>query len=110
GVTRVFGGLRFRLGGRDRTPAERARALAGRLEDVPGLLDDARAALVEPVRVFVETALRITEGGLALLRDMGTAVDGVAPSEAGRVVAAAEQAGAGVRGFWTDLGRWLESA
>ena len=109
-LTHLLGGLHFLLGRRDRAPAERARALAGRLEDVPGLLDDARAALVEPVRVFVETALRITEGGLALVRDMGTAVDGVAPSEAGRVVAAAEQAGAALSSFTHDLGRWLESA
>ena len=109
-LTHLLGGLHFLLGRRDRTPAERARALAGRLEDVPGLLDDARAALVEPVRVFVETALRITEGGLALVRDMGTAVDGVAPSEVARVVAAAEQAGAALSSFAHDLGRWLESA
>ncbi len=109
-LTHLLGGLHFLLGRRDRAPAERARALAGRLEDVPGLLDDARAALVEPVRVFVETALRITEGGLALVRDMGTAVDGVAPSEVGRVVAAAEQAGAALSSFAHDLGRWLESA
>jgi len=109
-LTHLLGGLHFLLGRRDRAPAERARALAGRLEDVPGLLDDARAALVEPVRVFVETALRITEGGLALVRDMGTAVDGVAPAEAGRVVAAAERAGAALSSFAHDLGRWLESA
>ena len=109
-LTHLLGGLHFLLGRRDRTPAERARALAGRLEDVPGLLDDARAALVEPVRVFVETALRITEGGLALVRDMGTAVDGAAPSEVERVVAAAEQAGAALSSFAHDLGRWLESA
>jgi uncharacterized protein (DUF885 family) len=109
-LTHLLGGLHFLLGRRDRTPAERARALAGRLEDVPGLLDDARAALVEPVQVFVQTALRITEGGLALVRDMGTAVDGVAPAEAGRVVTAAEQAGAALSSFAHDLGRWLESA
>ena len=109
-LTHLLGGLHFLLGRRDRAPAERARALAGRLEDVPALLDDARAALVEPVRVFVETALRINEGGLALVRDMGTAVDGVAPSEAGRLAAAAEKAGAALSSFAHDLGRWLESA
>src|SRR5205807_1125131 len=109
-LTHLPGGRHFLLGRRDRAPAGRARALAGRLEDVPGLLDDARAALVEPVRVFVETALRITEGGLALVRDMGTAVDGVAPSEAGRLAAAAEKAGAALSSFAHDLGRWLESA
>jgi len=59
----LLGGLHFLLGRGDRRGEERARALIGRLEDVPRLLDDARAALVEPVRVFVETALRISEGG-----------------------------------------------
>src|SRR2546425_4652605 len=51
----------FLLGRGDRSDEERARALIGRLEDVPRLLDDARAALVQPVRVFVETALRSEE-------------------------------------------------
>src|SRR5256884_1713400 len=46
-------------------------ALAGRLEDLPRFLDDARSALVEPIRVFVETALRINEGGAALIREVG---------------------------------------
>src|SRR5437762_14255193 len=41
---------------------------------------------------------------------MGTAVDGVAPSEVGRVVAAAEQAGAALSRFAHDLGWWVESA
>src|SRR2546430_1011844 len=96
--------------GRCGRPAGGAGRVGGGREDVRERVDDARAALVEPVRVFVETALRITEGGLALVRDMGTAVDGVAPAEAGRVVTAAEQAGAALSSFAHDLGRWLESA
>jgi uncharacterized protein (DUF885 family) len=109
-LSHLLGGLHFLLGRRDRTPAERARALAGRLEDVPALLDDARAALVEPVRVFVETALRINEGGLALVREVVTALTGVAPAEAQRVGAAAEAAAAALSRFAHDLERWLESA
>src|SRR2546429_8908396 len=74
---------------RSRSPEERAVSLAGRLEDVPGLLDDARAALVEPVRVFVETALRINEGGLSLVREVAAGL-----GERGR--AAADAAAAAV--------------
>src|SRR2546426_6256863 len=69
-LSHLLGGLHFLLLRNDRTPAERVRALTGRLEDVPQLLDDARAALVEPVRLFVETALSMTAGGLLLVREI----------------------------------------
>src|SRR5439155_1677980 len=63
----LLAGLHVLLCRHDRAPEEQARALVRRLEDVPPFLDDARATLVEPVRVFVETALRINEGGLLLV-------------------------------------------
>jgi len=109
-LSHLLGGLHFLLGRRDRSPADRAAALAGRLEDVPALLDDARAALVEPVRVFVETALRVNEGGLALVREVGSALAGVAPADARRLAVAAEGAAAALATFAHDLERWLESA
>src|SRR5439155_17796737 len=84
-LSHLLGGLHFLLGRRDRPPVERARALAGRLEDVPALLDDARAALVAPVRVFVETALRVNEGGLVLGREVATALPEVPPADAQRL-------------------------
>src|SRR5438067_435489 len=102
-LSHLLGGLHFLLGRRDRTPEERAVSRAGRLEDVPGLLDDARATLVEPVRVFVETALRINEGGLSLVRE-------VASGLGERVAAAADAAAAAMAAFAHDLERWLESA
>jgi len=71
-LSHLLGGLHFLLGRRDRTPEERAVSLVGRLEDVPRLLDDARAGLVEPVRVFVETALRVNQGGVSLVREVAT--------------------------------------
>src|SRR5216684_3876041 len=43
-LAHVLSGLHFLLVRRDRTPAEKAVALTGRLEDVPALLDDAAAA------------------------------------------------------------------
>ena len=102
-LSHLLGGLHFLLGRRDRTPEERAVSLVGRLEDVPRLLDDARAALVEPVRVFVETALRINEGGLSLVREVGAGLGE-------RVAAAADAAAAAMAAFAHDLERWLEGA
>src|SRR5207245_10440627 len=67
-LSHLLGGLHFLLLRNDRTPAERVRALTARLEDVPQLLADARAALVETVRLFVETALSMTAGGRLLGR------------------------------------------
>ena len=102
-LSHLLGGLHFLLGRADRTPAEKAAALAGRLQDVPALLDDARAALTHPVRVFVETALRINAGGLALVREIGAA-------HGARVAAAADVAAAAITAFGRDLEGWLETA
>jgi uncharacterized protein (DUF885 family) len=77
---------------------------------VPGLLADARTTLVEPVRVFVETALRVNEGGRVLVREVGaTLAAGTGPA-AERVVAAVDGANAALTAFGADLERWLESA
>ena len=102
-LAHLLGGLHFLLGRRDRTPEEKAVALAGRLEDVPGLLDDARATLVEPVRVFVETALSVNAGGLALVREVGAGFDE-------RVAKAAAGAIAAMTAFSRDLERRLDAA
>jgi uncharacterized protein (DUF885 family) len=102
-LSHLLSGLHFLLGRRDRTPEEKTAALAGRLEDVPALLDDARATLSEPVRVFTETALQVNEGGLALVREVGAA-------GGERVVAAAEGAAAALVTFGRDLARWLDTA
>ncbi|HYK81745.1 MAG TPA: DUF885 domain-containing protein [Gemmatimonadales bacterium] len=109
-LSHLLGGLHFLLSRGDRSPDEQAAALAGRLEDVPRLLDDARATLVEPVRVFVETALRVNEGGLGLVRAVGTALAGRAAAPAARLAAAVEGASAALVAFGGDLERWLESA
>ncbi|HXI63143.1 MAG TPA: DUF885 domain-containing protein [Gemmatimonadales bacterium] len=102
-LAHLLGGLHFLLGRRDRTPEEKAVALAGRLEDVAGLLDDARATLVEPVRVFVETALSVSAGGLALVREVGAGFDE-------RVAKAAAGAIDAMTAFSRDLERRLDAA
>ncbi len=109
-LNHLLGGLHFLLGRGDRTLEEKARALAGRLADVPRLLDDARATLVEPVRVFVETALRVNEGGLLLVQGIGPALAEAAPAQADTLRAAVDQAAAAMATFEHDLERWLETA
>ena len=109
-LSHLLGGLHFLLLRNDRTPAERVRALTGRLEDVPQLLDDARAALSEPVRLFVETALSMTAGGLLLVKEIATTLPVPGPGEAERLRVAAERASAALADFEHDLERWLESA
>src|SRR6266851_4038755 len=86
------------------------KALAVALEDVPALLDDARAALLEPVRVFVDTALQVHTGGLALVREVGAALADLTPPEAARLAAAADGAAAALEAFARDLERWRETA
>jgi len=109
-LNHLLGGLHFLLSRHDRSPDERAHALTGRLDDVPRLLDDARATLVEPVRVFVETALRVNEGGLLLVRGIGPALADQAPGQGVALGESIDNATAAMAAFAHDLERWLENA
>src|SRR5712671_2644854 len=71
-LSHLLGGLHHLLLSADRTPDEKAVAAIGRLEDIPDFLEDLKAALEEPVRVFVETAMRMTEGGRLLVKELAT--------------------------------------
>jgi len=66
-LSHLMTGLFALLMRRDMAPPERARALAGRLGDVPRFLGDARATIERPSKVLTETALHIARGGRALL-------------------------------------------
>ncbi|HUL50842.1 MAG TPA: DUF885 domain-containing protein [Gemmatimonadales bacterium] len=109
-LAHLLGGLHFLMLRTDRNPADRARAAAGRLEDVAAFLDDARTALNDPVRLFVETALRVSEGGLELIREVASTLGGAVPDQGPRLIAAADDATLALKSFGEDLGRWLESA
>lgn len=108
-LSHLLGGLHFLLVRKDRSPQAKGQALGDRLEDVPRFLEDARATLVEPVRVFVETALRMNEGGMLLVKEIGTAFAERVPGHAARLVAAVESAIAALAAFQRDLERWLEA-
>src|SRR5712691_10196921 len=108
-LSHLLGGLHHLLLSAYRTPAEKAAAAIGRLEDIPAFLDDLRATLEEPVRVFVETAVRMTEGGRLLVRELAAALGAQAPQHASRLAAAAERASEVVLKFEANLERWLET-
>ena len=94
---------------RDRSTAARASAVLGRLQDVPAFLDDAQAALVDPVRVFAETALRVVEGGIELVKEVRATMAEQAPDFAARLGVAADAAVAALASFRSDLGQWLDT-
>jgi uncharacterized protein (DUF885 family) len=106
-LSHLFGGLHGLLRRADRLSGTNTAAMASRLEDVPALLDDARAALVAPVRLFAETGLQMCPGGVVLMREIQGVYAGTAEGE--RVTAAAEAAGAALTAFEHDLDRWEEA-
>jgi hypothetical protein len=108
-LSHLMGGLHVLLLRQDRSLEARVEGLAARLEDVPEFLDDARATLTAPVRVFAETALRMSGGGLQLIREAVADLAVRHPAQAERLRAAGEGAVAALATFEHDLERWLES-
>ena len=84
-------------------PAERLRALTGRLTAVPQRLATARQVLGEMSAVHVETAIARTRGTIGLLDEIDPVADQV-PTLAGPARAAKQQAGAAL----DQHVRWLE--
>jgi uncharacterized protein (DUF885 family) len=109
-LSHLLGGLHHLLLSGDRSAEDKARAAEGRLEDIPALLDDARATLTDPVGVFVETALRMSEGGRTLVGEVAATLAGEAPAHAERLRAAADRAIAALAAFEQDLDRWLDAS
>lgn len=109
-LSHLLNGLYVLLARKDRPDDHRARALVQRLEEVPGFLEDARATLTEPVRVFCETGRLMTAGGLPLVREVGLAVGRLGGDlDPERVTAAVAGATAALQSFGKDLDRWRES-
>src|SRR5258706_4765661 len=91
-LSHLLGGLHHLLLSAVRTPAEKAAGAIGRLEGIPNLLVDLKAGLEEPVRVFVESAMRMAEGGRLLVKEHAAALGLQAPANGARLAAAAERA------------------
>jgi hypothetical protein len=70
-LSHLLQGLYFLLVRDDRPIEHRARAAAGRLEAVPGFLEQAKATLKDCPWVFAETGSSIISGGLSLVREIG---------------------------------------
>jgi len=108
-LTHLLGGLHHLLLSADRTPTEKAVGAIGRLEDIPGFLADLKAGLQEPVRVFVDTAMRMTEGGRLLIMELAASLGLQVPTHAARLSAAAQRASDALLEFDADLARWHDS-
>jgi uncharacterized protein (DUF885 family) len=107
-LSHLLAGLHFLLLRRDRSPEARAEAVLGRLRDVPALLEDARAALVEPVRLFAGTALQVCGGGIDLIEEVGRTLPAATPEESDQARAAVDGAVAALRAFRGDVERWVD--
>ncbi|MDZ4861905.1 MAG: DUF885 domain-containing protein, partial [Gemmatimonadota bacterium] len=70
---------------RHATPADRARALLGRLRATPAFLRSARETVAEPPQVFLDTAVQLVGAGPPLLHEAADAIRAADP-EAGVVV------------------------
>jgi uncharacterized protein (DUF885 family) len=108
-LSHLLGGLHVLMLRHDRSATDRANAVLGRLEDVPAFLDDARAALTAPVSLFAETAIRVVEGGVQLVRDISATVADQAPAFTEQLRAAGDAAVAALTSFRSDLGQWLDT-
>ncbi|HYK10311.1 MAG TPA: DUF885 domain-containing protein [Gemmatimonadales bacterium] len=108
-LSHLLNGLYVLLARRDRPDDHRARALTERLEEVPAFLDEARATLTDPVRVYCETGRQMTAGGLALVREAGVTISRLGEQESERVMAAVDGAAAALQSFGQDLDRWREA-
>lgn len=98
-VSHALEGLYQMLIARDRAAAHRAGAARRRLEAIPAFLDDARATLAGPPRVFVETGAEVARAGLALV-DQAKAAFGALDVE---VAPAGDAARAALERFATEL-------
>jgi len=109
-LTHLFEGLHGLVRRPGADSAATATAVIQRLEDVPGLLQDARAALTDPVPLFAATALQVLPGGEALIREIRSHYEGRDPGEsrAERLGAAADAAVAALQAFARDVGLWLD--
>jgi uncharacterized protein (DUF885 family) len=100
------GGAIYSLLARDFAPLEeRLRSLKGRLEAIPGVLDQARINLQNPPEIYTETAIRQNKGTISLIRDeLSTFVDKV-PEMKDEIKPLQDQAVTALE----EYGKWLEN-
>jgi uncharacterized protein (DUF885 family) len=107
-LSHLLSGLHHLLADNGERPVEaRATALLARLEQAPRLLEDARAALTDPVRVFAVTGMEMAQAGPDLIREAAAAAAG--PETADRAAAAAAAAIAALKDFAGDLAAWVDT-
>ena len=73
-LSHLFGAFQSLLRRRNGAPRDRARALLSRLEAAPAFLGAARATIVEPPQIFLETASAMAGAGTGLLEAVAGAI------------------------------------
>ncbi len=102
-LTHLYGAFHSLLRRRDGTPQARARGLLGRLKATPGYLKAARATIVDPPRVFLDTATLLANAGARLLSDVADAARAGDPELGGTVDDALGEAEAALARFGMAL-------
>lgn len=106
-VGHALEGLYLLLARRDRPAEHRARAAAQRLAALPDFLRAATETLDDCPRVFVETAIRMTEGGEGLLEQVARHLR---PADDAGFDAAVREARGALRSLTGALGDLLDGA
>src|SRR3989442_14452155 len=83
--------------------------MSGRSDAVRAPLSDARVSLDERVRLHAESALRMAEAALVIIKEIPAAVAAEVPAETERVTAGAAAAAAALTDFTHSLERWSET-
>ncbi len=102
-LSHLYGAFHTLLRRRNAAPADRARALLGRLRATPAYLKAARETIQDPPRVFLDTATQLADAGPRLLVDVARVARESDPESASAIDDALGEAEAALTRFGMAL-------
>ncbi|MEN6371632.1 MAG: DUF885 domain-containing protein [Armatimonadota bacterium] len=79
--------------------SERLKNLTGRLSDVPRVLEQGKANLTNPPKIWTEIAITHAKGGITFFEDTIPIIASQCPDLAGKVIESSEKAAAAMKDF-----------